>query len=253
MTVLILGCGYTGLRVKRLLEARGHRVLAPPRSAVESGEGLPDSAGRILHSVPAPCAARLSTLFGSARHVVYLSSTGVYGEARDVDERTPTAPRNAREQARLEEEDAVRAANVHSLILRPAAIYGPGRGVHVSLVEGKHRWWGDGSNTISRVHVNDLAAITVEALLADGLTGAYPVADAEPCTAIEITRFCAGLLGIAVPPAQEGLPTEDTRRSNRRVDGSAIRRLLGVGLLYPSYRTGIPASLGREDVGGREP
>jgi hypothetical protein len=31
--------------------------------------------------------------------------------------------------------------------------------------------------------------------------------------------------------------------ANRRVDGSAIRKLLGVTLRYPSYRTGIPASL----------
>ena len=38
----------------------------------------------------------------------------------------------------------------------------------------------------------------------------------------------------------------ETRRSNRKVDGRAIRRLLGIELRYPSYRTGIPASLAAE-------
>jgi hypothetical protein len=35
----------------------------------------------------------------------------------------------------------------------------------------------------------------------------------------------------------------DTRRADRRVDGSTIRKLLGIQLRFPSYRTGIPASL----------
>jgi hypothetical protein len=35
----------------------------------------------------------------------------------------------------------------------------------------------------------------------------------------------------------------ETRRADRRVDGSAVFRLLGVTLHYPNYRLGIPASL----------
>lgn len=34
-----------------------------------------------------------------------------------------------------------------------------------------------------------------------------------------------------------------TVTSNRCVDGSAIRRAVGIALRYPSYRTGLPASL----------
>ena len=112
----------------------------------------------------------------------------------------------------------------------------------MSLREGKHRYWGDGSNYISRIHVDDLAALTEAALLSD-LTGAYPVADDEPARAIDITRFCAELLSVPVPPPESGLPGEDTRRSNRRVDGRAIRRALGVELVFPSYRLGIPAAV----------
>ena len=250
---LILGCGYTGARVAARLVARGERVVAESRDperlrrdlpgveVLRFGETLPMAPGtRVLHSLPVPFARRLA---GAAR-LVYLSTTGVYGDQPEVDETTAVAPRNAREQVRVEEERGVAAACQNHLILRPAAIYGPGRGVHVSLREGKHRYWGDGSNYISRIHVDDLAALSEAALYSD-LTGEFPVADDEPARAIDITRFCAGLLGIPVPPPEAGLPGEDTRRSNRRVDGRAIRQALRVELVFPSYRVGIPAALRR--------
>jgi hypothetical protein len=39
---------------------------------------------------------------------------------------------------------------------------------------------------------------------------------------------------------------DETRRSDRRVSGQAIVRMLGVTLQYPSYRVGIPAALAEE-------
>ena len=254
MTFLILGCGFTGARVASRLLARGERVVAASREpeklkrlgveAIHFGDAVPVAPGtRVLHSLPVPYARHIAY----AARLVYLSTTGVYGDSLEVNEATAIAPRNPREQVRADEERDVAAACANHLILRPAAIYGPGRGVHVSLREGKHRYWGDGSNYISRIHVDDLAAITEAALLAD-LTGAYPVADDEPARAIDITRFCAELLGLAVPPPEPGLPGEDTRRANRRVDGRAIRRALGVELVFPSYRTGIPAALDQTNL-----
>jgi nucleoside-diphosphate-sugar epimerase len=234
MTV-IFGCGYTGKRVAARLEAYGEEVRIAPRDL--DRHVLPPGA-RVLHSVPVPYAKRII----GAERLVYFSTTGVYGDQTEVNETTPVAPRNAREQARVDEERDVAAACANHLILRPAAIYGPGRGVHVSLLEGRHRYWGDGSNYISRIHVDDLAAIAEAALFSD-LTGAYPVADDEPARAIDITRFCAGLLNIPVPPPQTALPGEDTRRANRRVDGRAIRRALRIELAFPSYRVGIPAAV----------
>jgi nucleoside-diphosphate-sugar epimerase len=111
--------------------------------------------------------------------------------------------------------------------------------------EGSFRLAGDGSNFVSRIHVDDLAAHAEKALLSD-LTGAYPVADEEPCSSREIAEFCAGLLGLPLPEAVSEEELSETRRSDRRVDGSAIRRLLGLELRYPSYRQGIPAALREE-------
>ena len=255
--VAILGCGYTGSRVADLMRARGADVVATntaafdvtsPSARIELPEGV-----TVLHSIPVRAMRVLGPMLaGRASRVVYLSTTGVYGAAHHVDEHTAVAPRSPREQVRVDEENDVLAGPWSSLILRPAAIYGPGRGVQVSLAEGRHRMLGDGSNFISRIHVEDLAAIAAAAL-ASGLTGAYPVADDEPCQAREITDFCARLLGIDPPQPSGYLPTADTRSANRRVDGRAIRRLLGIGLRYPSYREGVPASLASSSLSAAEP
>jgi nucleoside-diphosphate-sugar epimerase len=275
----IIGCGYTGRRVaKLLLEAgvpltattrhtasleklarAGARVLRldveePQMLTVLQDSNLQDS--RVLLSVPtlrgddgrlADPTARLVEALGDApARVVYLSTTGVYGNVREVNETTPPAPVTERQRLRLEAEQAVARGLWPSLILRPAAIYGPGRGAHVALREGRFPLAGEGSNFISRIHVDDLAALAAKALLSE-ITGAYPVADREPCTSREIAEFSARLLGVPMPPSVTEAELSETRRSDRRVDGSAICRLLGVELRYPSYRQGIPAALAEEN------
>ncbi len=267
--ILILGCGYTGERLARLLLLRGSRVIATTRhpahldALARAGATVapldltePSAASRlaalapagclVLHSIPTLPARLdetiLDTLASRAARLVYLSTTGVYGSALQVDEHTVPDPRTSRARLRLDTEDAVRRGPWSWLILRPAAIYGPGRGIHVSLRDPSFRLPGDGSHFISRIHVDDLALHAAAALFSP-LTGAFPVADAEPCRSSEIAGFCARLLGLPDPPSAPPEAVPESRRSNRRVDGSAIRGLLGLTLLYPSYRQGIPAAL----------
>ena len=254
VTFLIIGAGYTGSRVAQRLRDDGHLVVALHRS--DADFTLPDATARLRELAPADCvalhsvpslpggagAALLAALAGRARRVVYISTTGVYGAAQEVDERTPAAPRNEREQARVDTENAVGGGDWSSLILRPAAIYGPGRGAHVALAEGRYALPGDGANFISRIHVDDLAALAVAGLLGE-VVGAYPVADEHPCSSREIADFCVAQYGL---PAPVSAPMEEvpvSRRGNRRVDGRAVCRLLGVALSYPSYREGIPAAM----------
>jgi nucleoside-diphosphate-sugar epimerase len=252
--VLILGCGFTGQRVARRFLARGCQVTATTRTPARL-ESLTQLGARVitlddlpghaypgvlvLHSIPPPEPADLLEALGAApARVVYLSTTDVYGRATHVDASTPVDPQSDRARPRLAAEQRVAAGPWSSLILRPAAIYGPGRGVQESLPRGAYY---SGDNYVSRIHVDDLAA-HAEAALLSNLEGAYPVADQEPCTTREIAEFCARLLHLpSVPGPAQGTKARST--SNRRVDGSAIRHALGVTLTYPSYRTGIPASL----------
>ncbi len=270
--IVVLGCGFTGSRVAERFLLRGMRVILTTRnpeklaSLRERGaevvewdaaapEPLPIPNGAVvLHSIPSvlvdgqytdPTPRLLQALRGIPSRFVYLSTTGVYGRARDVDDRTPVQPASPREHVRVEAEEMVASGPWSTLILRPAAIYGRGRGIHVSMADGKYGFTGDGANFVSRIHVEDLAA-HCEAALQSDLTGAYPVADEHPCTAREIAQFCAELLGVPMPRSVSVESVHDTRRADRRVDGRAIRNLLGIALRYSSYRTGIPAALSQE-------
>jgi len=277
MRVLILGCGYTASRVARKLLEQGYPVAAttrhPERLAALSNAGLAahrwdadlpgaserlrelvNPGDRVLHSVPSrfssagasdPTAAIVEALGDRPSRVVYLSTSGVYGPLREVDETTPPRPVTERQRLRRDAELAVLAGAWQALILRPAAIYGPGRGVHRRIAEGSFRLLESGENFISRIHVDDLAEMTFRALVSE-LTGAYPVGDDEPCRSREIAGFCAKLVGVAEPQPAPGNELSETRRSDRRVDGRAIRRLLDVTLKYPSYRSGVPAAIEAE-------
>ena len=179
-----------------------------------------------------------------ARRVVYLSTTGVYGAQSVVDHATPAAPRTERESLRVDAESAV-LQHPNAMVLRPAAIYGPGRGVHVSMREGRFALPEDDQAVTSRIHVMDLADHCAAALMSS-ITGAWPVADEEPSTALAIATFCAELLRLPMPPVKHSAELPETRRGNRRVDGSGVRRSLALTLRYPSYRTGIPACVEEE-------
>jgi nucleoside-diphosphate-sugar epimerase len=177
------------------------------------------------------------------RRIVYVSSTSVYGEQAEVNEETPVHPNDERGYRRVEEEQWVASKPWSSLILRSAAIYGPGRGVHAALREGRIPR-SAGSGVVSRIHVEDLAAI-VEAGVSSALEGAWPVADELPCTSAEIAAWCVGTMNLG--GAAEMAPTIPI--AGRKVDGRKIRELLDIRLTYPSWETGIPASLLEEDAG----
>src|SRR6185437_143861 len=155
--VVILGLGYTTQRLaRRLLEKRvpvyaGVRDLDRYSELRNLGakirplspEELPKNAA-VVHSIPSLPEPEKSAIRNLIRamtpeRIVYISSTGVYGGATEVDEETPDAPVDEKGRARVDEERWIerRENPWSSLILRTAAIYGPGRGIHLRLREGR--------------------------------------------------------------------------------------------------------------------
>jgi nucleoside-diphosphate-sugar epimerase len=260
--VVILGLGFTGARLARRLLQRRVPVCAAVRGVerfrnwADSGVQLAELSGSIslprnssmavlIPPLPEPenVALRETIRQLAPARVVYVSSTGVYGEQVDVDENTPAEPNDDRGRLRLEEERWMAHGPWTSLILRSAAIYGPGRGVHAAIREGK---WprSAGSGIVSRIHGDDLAAI-VEAGIFSDIQGAWPVADEAPCSSEEIARWCRDLLQLE-PPGDNEMPV-GRRIAGRNVNGRKIREMLKVDLLYPSWKDGIQASLLDED------
>ena len=149
-----------------------------------------------------------------------ISSTGVYGSQAIVDETTSPLPSDEKAKLRIVDEQWVQSGPWESLVVRAAAIYGPGRGVHMRLKERRLPRAEPGGIT-SRIHVDDLAA-----LLGAGIRSAW----------------CAGILGIDLNSEwKETIPVR-----GRKVDGRKIRELLSVDLKYPKYDSGILACLATE-------
>jgi nucleoside-diphosphate-sugar epimerase len=252
---LLVGLGFTTCRLAKRLLARGGAVYAVAREtqrfrALEAvglrvrpfgSLDLPRHA-TVVHTIPPLADADRDWLHSfirqlEPRRVIYISATSIYGEQIDVDETTAPQPVGDKSVARYEEEQWLLEGPWRSLIVRPAAIYGPGRGVHEKIREGKLPR-GAGSGVVSRIHVDDLAAV-IEAAVHSDLQGAWPLADDRPCSGEEIAAFCARLLRLNL----EHAPLATFPVAGRRVDGRKIRELLGVEPLYPNYESGVLASL----------
>jgi nucleoside-diphosphate-sugar epimerase len=121
--------------------------------------------------------------------------------------------------------------------LRCPGIYGPERGLHRRVIEGKHRIPGDGSRYLSRIHVDDLAALVLPSsrLSAEVLV----VGDLEPAPHGEVVRWIAEQYGVEMPPCVPLEEVHETLRADRRVDSEEALEKLGVVLRYPSYREGM--------------
>jgi nucleoside-diphosphate-sugar epimerase len=178
---------------------------------------------------------------------VYVSSTGVYGDAGGawVNEDSPTAPTDQGGEVCLEAEGVVRdfgAANaVDWNVCRLAGIYGPGRMIGAEGLRRGEPVAGRPDGWLNLIHRDD----AVLALLAVGERGAsnrvYNLADDHPTLRREFYRTLAERLRVAEPTFA---PERARRhRGDRRVDASRIKRELGLSWLYPSFRDALPELL----------
>jgi nucleoside-diphosphate-sugar epimerase len=260
---LILGAGFTAGRVARRLVAAGADVVVTNRkqtliagarclaldvtdaASLRGLRPLLSNGSVILHSIPFFLGTSelvdLLRPFRPAR-IVYLSTTGVYGAAELVDEHTKPSPETHKDRERIEAERAISDGPWSTMVLRPAAIYGPGRGVHWSARQSTFRL-APGNRVVSRIHVDDLAEHVVRAMQTDAV-GAFPVADEEPCPSLEVAEWTFAYLGIPFVARAVEQP-----KRGRRVNGSAVRAILGVQLRYRSFREGVVACLNEESAG----
>ncbi len=201
---------------------------------------------------------------GSPEAMVYLSSTGIYGNRNGdwVDEATPpgldVGPRG---MVRQEVERALLAAaqgwGLPVRVLRLAGIYGPGRHVGLRMATGRYKVIeADPPLVVNRIHVDDLATATLAALQGGGPGEVYVVADGTPATLREVADYCAGLMGVD-PPSGEPLAAARERMGEANIHLVADRKRcrnrklledLGVRLAHPSYHTGLKQALAADGL-----
>lgn len=267
--LVILGCGFTGVAAAvsafatgrpvtgtvrkegtalRSLRTMGLDLLVAPQLTADLIAPRVEGADVLVTFPPdGRTDEALAAVMGRARAVVYVSSTGVYGErVGRIDEDTPTDAREPKAAARLHAETVWRDAG--ATVLRAAGIYGPGRGLHRRLIEGSYRVPGDGSRVVSRVHVDDLAAMAL-GCLARGLRGeCFAAADDAPVPQAEVVRWlCAGL-GLPWPPTVAVTDAPETLRHDRSVVNARVKAATGLTLRFPTWREGFAQCLAAEGV-----
>jgi nucleoside-diphosphate-sugar epimerase len=281
MTTLILGCGYLGQHVARILLERGERVLGAVRgestaarlaqmgvepircdvTVSRSLEALP-RVERVIWAVGydrrGGHSARdvyvggldeaLDRLGATAARWVQISTTGVYGrdDGAFVDETTPVDPRTDSGQACWEAERMLGVYDVNAVVLRLAGIYGPGRIIRRAALEAGEPLGGDPDHWLNLIQVEDAARFAVAALDQDTPSRLYLVADDAPSRRRAFYEEAARLLD-APPPrfldasATRGMFGRDA--SNKRIDAARIKRELDMACLYPDYRAGLAGML----------
>jgi nucleoside-diphosphate-sugar epimerase len=256
---LIIGCGYLGLRVARLLVERGDRVYGTTRSlgraielsrrgieAVVADVMVPESLARlpeidrVLYCVGFDRSKGLpirSVYVDGLRHVlghlidragmlVYAGSTGVYGQNDGgwVDEDSPVDPQTESGRACLEAEGVVRSYEVEgslrSTILRFSGLYGPGRIMRrEGLLEGKVIV-GDPEKFLNLIHIDDAATATVAALDQREGHALYLVSDDRPAPRREFYALAAEALGAPAPRFEP--PEPGSPEANREESNKRI-------------------------------
>lgn len=222
--------------VRTALVDATHILVTVP--AQDNGDPVLPSIGQDIFSRPKPL------------WVGYMSTVGVYGDHRGAEVTEETRPRPSRKRARnrLAAERAwtaaADAADVPLSILRLGGIYGPGRNALFDLARGKaHRIVKPG-HVSSRIHVEDLAIVTLAAAVrrADGI---FNVVDDEPAPPQDVVAYAAQLMGIEPPPE---VPLEEAKLSpmgrsfyadERRVLNAKVRDRLGTMYRFPTYRLGL--------------
>ncbi|MDX1948511.1 MAG: SDR family oxidoreductase [Pirellulaceae bacterium] len=283
MAKLIFGCGYLGLRVARLWKAAGEEVYAATRSSGRAeqlaaeglrpvvadvtdenwrGEGLPPkldtalfavgydrAAGLPIHSVYAGGLANVLTqLPAKTERVIYISSTGVYGDVAGerVDEDTPCRPTRDGGKASLAAEQLLQASpfTQRSIILRLAGIYGPGRIPRSADLLAGRPIDAPAAGWLNLIHVEDAARIVLLAAERAPLPSLYVVSDGQPVIRGYYYRELARLLGAPPPtfgsPAAES-PAAQRAGSDKRIDPARLFSTLSPQLMFPSYREGLAA------------
>lgn len=290
LSCLIVGCGYVGGRLAT--REAGHRPLlalvrsgrsesslqtAGIRTLCSDLDGAPDPASQpllaaaadhaaVVFLVPPPdrgatdprLEAFLEQLSGATPAVfVYISTTGVYGDAdgATVDEKTPVAPVNDRSRRRVAAESAAQAwcvaRGVRCVILRVPGIYGPHRLPLERLQRREPALRDEDAGPGNRIHVDDLVAAIVAAIDHPPAQGTYNVTDGDHSSTTSYLQLTAAAAGLPPPvlvsraEARERIPPGmlSFLLESRRVDNRRMRDELGLRLRYPTLQSGIVASL----------
>jgi nucleoside-diphosphate-sugar epimerase len=270
-SVLIAGCGYVGCALGVSLAGAGVEVWGIRRdlSALQPGirgvdcdlldpvsvDSLPRAYDSLVFCLSAggrgPLGAYRSVYVEafrrlldrcSFRRVIFVSSTGVYGQRRCewVDERSETKPSIDSGRAMLEAETVALEGEGERIVVRFSGIYGPGRTRLVRMVaEERAVCVRDQPRFLNQIHRDDCAGVLRHLLSVPYSGSLYLATDSAPATRHAVCSWISERAGL---PPPEMVSADDPRvkedlRGNKRCRNDRLLES-GYRFLFPSYREG---------------
>jgi nucleoside-diphosphate-sugar epimerase len=271
--LLIVGCGDVGMRLLPLVRGR-FRVFAltsqPERAAALRAAGavpivadldaprtlarLRGLAGYVVHLAPPRAEGELdvrtrnlTAILPEGARVVYVSTSGVYGDCGGalVPETRPLAPQSSRARRRVDAEQVLRAwarrAHGRLAILRVPGIYASDRLPLKRLEQGTPALRPEDDVFTSHIHADDLARIVALALFRALPGRVYHAVDETRMKMGDYFDAVADTFGLARPPR---LARAELRAAvspmllsfmseSRRLDNTRLKRELRVRLRWP--------------------
>ena len=279
--LLVLGCGDVGMRLLPLVRAR-FRVYAvtsnPERCAELRAAGaipviadldqpatlrrLRGLAQHVVHLAPPQSEGtldrrtrHLAAILPDGARMVYVSTTGVYGDCGGalIDETRTVNPHNARARRRVDAERVLRAwamrAGASVAIVRVPGIYARDRLPLKRLAQGTPALLAEDDVYTNHIHADDLACIVALALYR-GLPGRiYHAVDDTQLKMGDYFDTVADAFGMARPPrvARVQLAASVSpmllsfMSESRRISNSRIKDELGMRLAYPEVAAALAA------------
>jgi nucleoside-diphosphate-sugar epimerase len=259
--LLIAGFGDIARRALPALAARFEISPLSRQYGVDLDAPLAPRAGdAVLHCAPPPATgegdARTGHLLAAlqgVRRIVYISTSGVYGDCGGecVDETRPVNPQTDRARRRVDAERqlarwcAERGAAL--VILRAPGIYAADRLPIERLRVGTPVLRPEEDVHTNHIHADDLAAAAVRALEPDAAPGVYNVSDDSGLLMGEWMDLVARHTGLPKAPrvakarvAQHVSPTVLSFMSeSRRLDNRRMKSVLRLALRYPTVHEGL--------------
>ncbi len=287
--VFILGCGDIGIRVARLWQAGGLPISGLVRSQT-SAERLRQQGietlildldqsptddsmtmqvrlalqqALVYYFAPPPKTGEQDTrmlhflqlpdLVQKPARIIYLSSSGVYGDQGGhlIDEDTSPRPVAARAKRRYFAEQAVRQwgeiQRLPVITLRSGGIYAPGR-LPLKRIRDQipiiHEHLAPATN---RIHADDLAQACVAAAKKGKAGRIYNISDGTQSNMTEYFNTIADHFGLPRPPTLDWGEAEKQLspgmlsylRESRRLNNRRMLEELGVQLQYPDLQQGL--------------
>lgn len=279
---MIVGCGYLGYRVARRWLEAGDQVYAvtrrTDRAELWKKEGLRPIVADVNEPQTLVNLSRVDTVLyavgheglsakdheathaGGVRNVldalppvfrrfIYISSTGVYGDAGGdwVDEETSCHPQRPGGKACLAAEQFLEAHALadHVVILRLAGLYGLGRIPRKDALLAGEPIDAPQHGFLNLIHVDDSVDAVLAAAEADlQLPRRYLITDGTPVERREYYAELARLLGAPAPvfrSPSDVTPAHARATADKRISNARMLAELNVTLRYPSYREGLKA------------